>query len=246
MSDPLGTRSLDMAVRDELPVTCLRLPSVLAECSEHDVDGEEGGRSNETGGRAEAAPAPLLRSVAEVCPDRIQDDVAAVLEELGVAFDQVRSIPALKDVAGTLVPLVEPLRVRAAEVAHACAPGGLRRLDEQVEMVRHRAVRVTVPGEPLDGTRKHPQPGLVIAVVTEQRPLQVPAREDVKEAPGDLRSEASGHATTVFGPCTRQARATTSLTDSAHLSRDLVPGHSLSRTRLGTWSQDSVREDTHV
>src|SRR6266540_884720 len=193
VSDPRATRSLDMGVRDELPVTCLRLPSVLAECSEHDVDGEEGGRSNETGGRAEAAPAPLLRSVAEVCPDRIQDDVAAVLEELGVAFDQVRSIPALKDVAGTLVALVEPLRVRVAEVAHACAPGGLRRLDEQVEMVRHRAVRVTVPGEPLDGTRKHPQPGLVIAVVTEQRPLQVPAREDVKEAPGDLRSEASGH-----------------------------------------------------
>jgi hypothetical protein len=88
-----------------------------------------------------------------------------------VAFDDARVEPALEEVTGARVPAVEADRVHAVQALHPARELGLRRLDEQVEVVVEQVPGVQLPAEPSRHLAQQPEPGRAIAVVEHDRPL---------------------------------------------------------------------------
>jgi hypothetical protein len=82
--------------------------------------------------------------------------------------------------------VIEPLRIRALQVAHPCSERGLRRLHEDVQVVRHQAVRVAVPGEPRRRALEDAEEPDVVVIVAKDDLASIPPREHVKETAGEL------------------------------------------------------------
>jgi hypothetical protein len=84
---------------------------------------------------------------AETCPDRVENDVARELEEVGVELDHARVEPTLEDVTNESVAPVEPCCVLGVKALHAHRKIGLGCLEYEVVVVRHLAVRVANPAQ---------------------------------------------------------------------------------------------------
>ena len=83
-----------------------------------------------------------------------------------VALDEACAEAALEEVAVEPVPAVEQLGIRAIEALHPLRQVGRRRLEEEVVVVRHQALRMAVPAEPGDDVfrdREHQPPVGVVA-----------------------------------------------------------------------------------
>ena len=98
-------------------------------------------------------------------------NVLGDVREMLVALEHARVEAALEEVAGAGVAAVEPHRVDAVEALHAARELGLRRLDEQVEVVVEEVPRVQLPAEPLRDVGEELEPGLAITVVEDDRSL---------------------------------------------------------------------------
>jgi hypothetical protein len=101
----------------------------------------------------------------------------------------------LEHVADEAVAGVERLRVDAVDALHARAEVGLHRLDEQVDVVGHEAVREEVPALTRDRAAEQEQVRLPVDVVEEDRLLAVAAGEDMVDRPGFLLARLAWHAT---------------------------------------------------
>src|SRR5438128_1847145 len=94
-----------------------------------------------------AAPGPIAGIAAEVRAHGVQRDVAAHREEVFVSRKQFAAVRSLKDMARSLMSSVETLRIRALEEPHTSGEIRLRRLEQQVQVVRHQAEGVAEPLE---------------------------------------------------------------------------------------------------
>jgi hypothetical protein len=92
---------------------------------------------------------------------------------------------------------VEVPRVLAIQPLHAAGQVRVRRLNEQMEVVRHEATRVDAPAV----SARHPisdlEEPLPIVVILEDRLSPVPASSDVIDAAGDLDPGSSWHRASV-------------------------------------------------
>src|SRR6266508_152268 len=104
------------------------------------MDREERRRQLEPGARSIATPRPLLGTLAQPCAYRVEHDVPARLEEMGVSLYLVGKEAILKEVADAAVTSVHPARKPAVEQAHSLRETTERNLNDQMEMVRHQAV----------------------------------------------------------------------------------------------------------
>ena len=64
-------------------------------------------------------PGPRINGGSPPGPDRVQDDIAADFEEMAVLLDENGFIPALEQVTGSTVELIEELRIDAVQLSHA-------------------------------------------------------------------------------------------------------------------------------
>lgn len=64
----------------------------------------------------------------------------------------------------THVPTIERLGVDPVQVAHPARQVCLRRLDEQMVVIRHQTVRVADPAEALDGVAQHLKEELAVRI----------------------------------------------------------------------------------
>jgi hypothetical protein len=79
---------------------------------------------------------------------RVLVDVVRDVGEVVVAGEHPRVEAALEEMPGAGVAAVEPDRVEAVQALHPARELGLRRLDEQVEVVVEQVPRVQLPAEP--------------------------------------------------------------------------------------------------
>jgi len=110
-----------------------------------------------------------------------------------VVADHPRSEPVAEEMAPTLVPLVEPLRVAAVQPVHPVGEPPQLRLDDEVEVIAHQTEGVHLP--PVSGhdggeVREEREP---VLVVEEDRSPRDAARRDVVDRAGELRAERPGH-----------------------------------------------------
>lgn len=145
-----------------------------------------------------AAPEIVLGSLDDPGPDRVEDDVSADREQVGVFLDEDRAVSRLEEMAKPPVAPVVPLRVDAVEVAHAEGKVPVRDFEQQVVVVVHQAVGVTEPLIPLDRSSEDCQERVTIVIVLDDRALLVSAGDHMNHCAGRTNAERSRH--------TRQAR----------------------------------------
>jgi hypothetical protein len=103
-------------------------------------------------------------------------------------------------VAGAVVAAVEADRVQAVQALHAARKLGLRRLDQEVEVVVEQDPDVNRPAEPGFDIEQLPVPSLAVEVVQHDRPLLDSAADDVvprrarELRAGDARHPAEANA----------------------------------------------------
>jgi hypothetical protein len=172
----------------------------------------------------QAAPGPLLRACAEACPDRVVEDVVEHGGEVLVAVDGAGGVAVAEEVTPPLVASVERQRVGAVQPVH---PSGHRvdgRLDHEVVVRRHQAVRVELPLEALDAVPDELEEARPVDPVAEDRPVVDAQRRDVEDAVGKHGAEHSRHAAkrTALAPArAREAREShTFVTKRGSLSAD--------------------------
>jgi hypothetical protein len=90
-----------------------------------------------------------------------------------------------------VVAAVEANRVQAVQPLHAPGELGLRRLDQEVEVVVEEAPDVNPPAEALFDFDEQLEPGLAVEVVEDDPPLLDAAADDV--VPGRARKLRAGN-----------------------------------------------------
>ena len=134
------------------------------------------------------------RPAAQPDPGGVLVDVLGHVREMLVAVEHAGVEAALKEVAGACVAAVEAHRVDAVQALHPARELGLRRLDEQVEVVVEQVPRMEPPAEPLRHLDEQLEPRLAVAVVEDDRPLlHAAARHVVVGRAGQLGPWDSGH-----------------------------------------------------
>lgn len=78
-------------------------------------------------------------------PDRIQDDIAAQLLQVGALLDYNGFETPLKDMPYTCVATVEFLRVDSVQLPHALRKVFNRCLDQEVIVIAHEAISMANP-----------------------------------------------------------------------------------------------------
>ena len=186
-------RGLADAPGYELPVFLLCLASLGAELPQHPGCGQAGMRFGPARRCQIAGPPIRLRPLDHLCTDGVQYDIAADLKEMTVLLDQDRLVPALKEVPGPSVALVEQLGIDAVHLPHADGEITIRGLDEEVKMVGHQAVGVADPGIALVDVLEGVQEVLSVGVILEDRLLLVAAGGHMIDSAGIFDAEGTSH-----------------------------------------------------
>jgi hypothetical protein len=120
---------------NELPIILLRLYPFPAELPEYPVSGQAGMGLGPSGCCKVTRPCPVFRSWHHLRPDGVEDRITADLKKVGILLDQDGLEPALKQVAGPSVQLIEELGVDAVQLAHAQGQISVGRLDKEMVMI---------------------------------------------------------------------------------------------------------------
>ena len=136
-----------------------------------------------------------LNSSLSSAPRRIQVDVIAHALEITAArsvHDQ-RLVAPGEQVAEELVTPVEATRVSAKQPFHSGDQIGLRRLDDQMEMIRHEDIGVNLPARLSASLAQRVDEALAIRIIHEDQFAPVTAIHDVIKRASLLDSQLAGH-----------------------------------------------------
>jgi hypothetical protein len=111
-----------------------------------------------------------------------------------VALDDENRVSALEEVSISIVPSIEKLRVAAVHQFHAEGQVRLLRLDDQVIVARHQAVRMAGPVVPSDDRAQQRQECFPVAIVEEDLAMIGSTIGDLKDAVWKLASRLPWHA----------------------------------------------------
>jgi hypothetical protein len=164
---------------------------------EHRVDREERRAHAVVEERPVTAPLPLRRLVAEPRANRVAVHVADGFEEVRLPDDRNGVEPTLEDVPARPVAAVESLCEDAAEIPHRIRDSRLRRLEHEVEVVRHHAEGVAHEPVAPHGLVEWQQEIHVVVLAAEDPPTVVPTGSHMAEAVDQIASWLARHASTL-------------------------------------------------
>ncbi len=101
-----------------------------------------------------------------------------------VSHDRLDAVWALEHVAVERVPTVHVASVGAVDQQHASTEVGLGRLEQKVKVVRHQAVGMAQPSEPIDGRGEIAKQRSEVSFVEKDPLPTVATAGDVVEASG--------------------------------------------------------------
>jgi len=156
------------------------------------------------------------RPASETDSGRVVEDVTNEGVEVALVGDDSRLETTLEKMSGAVVATIEAHRVQAVQALHPARELGLRRLDQQVEVVVEQDPGVNLPAKATLDLDEQLVPGLAVKVVEDDRPLLDAAADHV--VPGgtrQLRAWNPRHADTlVHRNCSRNRRKGTCPRDS--------------------------------
>jgi hypothetical protein len=143
-------------------------------------------------------PPSTPRPAAEAEARRVVEDVGEHVSEVTLVGRHARLEAALEEMPAPVVAAVEAHRVEAVQPLHAPRELGLRRLDQDVEVVVEQVPDVDRPAEPRLDLHEQLPPRLAVEVVEHDRPLlDAPADDVVPGGTGQLRARNPRHPATV-------------------------------------------------
>jgi len=124
---------------------------------------------------------------------------------------------AFEDMSGPLQPCVELLGVDAVQAVHPVREQRSPRLDDEVVVVGHQAIRVAVPAELPDRSSKEMHEEDTVKIVKEDGSLARATRGDVVDAIVQRAAWQPGHVRNVMASALETRRHDPSDTLPAHL-----------------------------
>jgi hypothetical protein len=140
-----------------------------------------------------AAPRPVLRPATGARLDGIGGDVRGGRHEVRLGLDAHGAISALEHVPTPPVTVIELTRVRAVQPLHPGAQVRLRRLEQEMEVVVHQAVREAAPALPEDDLPEQRQVRAPVIVIGEDRGAVVATGVDVVDGSSLLLTRSPRH-----------------------------------------------------
>jgi hypothetical protein len=110
-----------------------------------------------------------------MCPHGIENYVSQYLREVRLLLDKPSLETTLIEMSTALVGSIEPADVLAVEPLHAAREVRRRRLDDEMEMVRHEDVSGDGPAKSSRGLTQKVEKGVARHIGAEDRSLLVPA-----------------------------------------------------------------------
>lgn len=138
-------------------------------------------------------PLVVLRVSDESRPNRVVEHVGDRVEELRLTVDHPRREAGAEQVAGALVAVVEPPGVLAVQELDSGGEPRPRRVEHEMDVVAHQAVRVAGPLVVLDGLGEQAEIGEPVVVVAKDHRAVDSASGYVKIAVGELRTKNARH-----------------------------------------------------
>jgi hypothetical protein len=138
-------------------------------------------------------PRPVPRRCHHAGPHRVQVDVAAHFQQVGVAVHQNGLETALEDMAHLAVAAVHALGENAVDVPHQRREIGLPRAQHQVVVIAHQAVGQRAGVEAVEGLGEQVEEESPVVVVQEDRLLPVATGGDVVDGVGKFDAQRAGH-----------------------------------------------------
>jgi hypothetical protein len=151
---------------------------------------------------AETRPGPIGRVLAKARADWIEGDVSKRVFELIIRLDHGRAKSPFEEMTIKGVPVVEFSRVSAVELMHSGGKGLILRLDHQVKVIRHEAVRDVAPSSEANDAVEQAEEQLPVEIVPVYGLATIPARGDVEQASRWLKSRWSRHDSRLRSPLT--------------------------------------------
>ena len=145
----------------------------------------------------QATPGPLLGPRAETCAHGIREDIVDRRGQVLVAVDDPRGVAIAEQMSAALVPSVEGERVGSVQPLHAARHRLDARLQHEVVVSRHQAVRVETPSEAADTVGEEREEAAAVVPVSEDRGVVDTEGRDVEDAVRQFRAEDAGHARNV-------------------------------------------------
>jgi hypothetical protein len=116
---------------------------------------------------------------------------------MAVFLDQDGFVPALEQVAGPAVALIEELGINAVYLSHTDREIAVGSFDEEMIMIGHEAVCVADPVVSFVDVLDCVQKVLTVRVILEYRLLLVPAGGHMINCAGIFYAEGAGHGGTI-------------------------------------------------
>ena len=116
---------------------------------------------------------------------------------MAVLLDQNGLVPALEEVTGPAMALIEELGVDAVQLPHAEGKVAIWSLDKKMKMVGHEAVGVADPVVAFIDVLEGVQEVLAVRVILEYRLLLVPAGGHMIDCAGVFDAKWTGHGSTI-------------------------------------------------
>ena len=148
-----------------------------------------------------AGPGIRFRLFDHFCPDRIEYNVPADLQEVAVFLDQDCFIPALEQMAYPAVPFIEELRIDAVQLPHTDGKIPVRGLNKKMVMIGHEAIGVTYPVITFIDVLKGVEKVLSVLVVFKDGLLFVATGSNVVHGAWVFYAKGACHYATVSKQC---------------------------------------------
>jgi hypothetical protein len=144
--------------------------------------------------RSRGRPSIRFRRLCQARGDRILEHVLGRMAAMLVGLDHPRGEARAEEVTRPRVTVVEALCVAAVQVLDARGELRLRRLDDQVDVVRHQTEGVDPPSVPRDRQREQVHVHAAVVVVAVDGGAVDAACGDVEDAVRELGAEDARHA----------------------------------------------------
>lgn len=162
-------------------------------CPELCTHGKELRHLVESGGSPVAGPRILPDILDHAGPHGIEHDVPAQFTKVRLPVHNDGLKPPLQHMPYPPMPPVEGLRVDAVELAHGVGEIGVRRFDEQMEVIGHQAVGMAKHIEPSERLPEDGQERISVNVIKKDRSLSVAAGSHVIDGFREFYADRSDH-----------------------------------------------------
>lgn len=162
-------------------------------CPELCTHGKELRHLVESGGSPVAGPRILPDILDHAGPHGIEHDVPAQFKKVRLPVHNDGLKPPLQHMPYPPMPPVEGLRVDAVQLAHGFGQIGVRRFEEQVEVIGHQTVGMTKHIEPAQRLPKDGLERIPVDVIGNDGDLGVAAGCHVIDGSREFYAKRSGH-----------------------------------------------------